>query len=90
MGYYDKEWVSDRHVLDIVKRQDVTAQLSALDDEIEAVCIARGGYSGRRGRTRKKRYAQALRGVLALLHNIARLLGIVRFRYRNDVGYLQG
>jgi len=42
MGYYDKDWVSDRHVLDIVKRQDVAAQLSALDDEIEAVCIARG------------------------------------------------
>lgn len=42
MGYFDKEWISDRHVLDIARRQNIDAQLAALDDEIEAVCIARG------------------------------------------------
>jgi hypothetical protein len=42
MGYFDKTWVSDRHVLDIVSRQNIDAQLSALDDEIKAVCMARG------------------------------------------------
>lgn len=42
MGYYDKRWVSDRHVLDIVKRQNINAQLLALDAEIKAVCLARG------------------------------------------------
>jgi len=42
MALYNKNWISDFHVKDIADREDISAQLAALDDEIKAVCIAKG------------------------------------------------
>jgi len=42
MNYFDKDLITDTHVKDIADREDIAGQLSALDDEIKAVCVARG------------------------------------------------
>lgn len=42
MSYFDKTNASDLHVKDVVDNENVNAQLSAMDNDIESVCLALG------------------------------------------------
>jgi hypothetical protein len=40
--YFNTDWITDLHVADIAERETITTQLALLDNEIVAVCIAKG------------------------------------------------